>query len=180
MIDRPDRAAPRFAPDKEPIAAGAIAAKLDELDATPADLGICGGACGGDLLFAEAALARGLNLEVRIPFPEPTFLAKSVAFAGDGWVRRFRAVTAHPGTRLFVMPEELGPLPEGANPYEKLNEWLLDSARRWGPDRIEFICLWDGQGGDGAGGTANMHRQISLLRVRVHWLDTTRLWQSAH
>ncbi len=176
MIDRPGRAVPRFAPEKEPIAASAIAAKLDELGAGPGDLGICGGACGGDLLFAEAALARGLTLEIRIPFPEPTFLVKSVAFAGDGWVRRFQAAKAHPNMRLLVMPEELGPLAEGENPYQRLNQWLLDSARRWGPDRLEFICLWDGRGGDGPGGTANMRQQVSSLGGRVHWLDTTRLW----
>ena len=58
MIDAPDRKDPRFPSDKEPIAATAIAAKLDALGAGPDDLAFCGGACGGDLLFAEACLAR--------------------------------------------------------------------------------------------------------------------------
>jgi hypothetical protein len=179
MIDRPDRTVPRFPPEREPVAAAAIAAKLDELGAGAADLGICGGACGGDLLFAEAALARGLCLEVRIPFPEPEFLANSVAFAGEEWVRRFQAVKAHAHARLFVMPRELGPMPEGEDPYLRENQWLLDSARRWGAGRLEFICLWDGRGGDRPGGTADMRRQVSLLGSPVHWLDTNRLWRTA-
>ena len=62
MIDAPDRPKPRFPADKEPIAARAIAAALADLDIGPQDLSICGGACGGDLLFAEAALARSASL----------------------------------------------------------------------------------------------------------------------
>ena len=92
MIDAPDRKDPRFPPDKEPIAAKAIADKLDALGAGPEDLAICGGACGGDLLFAEACLARGLKLELRIPFDEPTFIRKSVAFAPGNWTDRFYQV----------------------------------------------------------------------------------------
>src|ERR1700710_557400 len=54
MIDAPDRETPRFPPDKEPLAAQAIAEALANLHVGPDDLCICGGACGGDLLFAEA------------------------------------------------------------------------------------------------------------------------------
>src|SRR5271168_3506520 len=85
MIDAPDRAKPRFPADKEPIAARAIAAALADLDIGPHDLCICGGACGGDLLFAEAALALSARPELYIPFDEPTFLEKSVDFADGDW-----------------------------------------------------------------------------------------------
>src|SRR6516164_5733952 len=91
MIDAPGREKPRFPPDKEPIAARAIAETLADLGIGPADLMICGGACGGDLLFAEAALARGARLELYIPFDEPTFLERSVDFAGGDWRARFLA-----------------------------------------------------------------------------------------
>jgi hypothetical protein len=82
MIDAPGRAKPRFPPDKAPIAARAIASALDDLALGASDLAICGGACGGDLLFAEAALTRGARLEIFLPFEEATFLEKSVDFAG--------------------------------------------------------------------------------------------------
>ena len=95
MIDAPDRAKPRFPADKAPIAARAIAAALADLDVGPRDLCICGGACGGDLLFAEAALARSARLELYIPFDEATFLEKSVDFAGGDWRARFFAAKAH-------------------------------------------------------------------------------------
>ena len=78
MIDAPDRKAPRFPPSREPIAAAAIAATLEDIGAGRGDLGMCGGACGGDLLFAEACLAKGMRLEIYLPLDEPEFLAKSV------------------------------------------------------------------------------------------------------
>jgi hypothetical protein len=58
---------------------------LAQIEAGPHDLAIC----GGDLLFAEAALARGAGLEVYIPFDEPRFLANSVDFADANWHDRF-------------------------------------------------------------------------------------------
>src|SRR5690242_20212212 len=85
MIDAAGREKRRFPPDKEPIAARAIAETLADFEVGPADLAICGGACGGDLLFAEATLARGARLELYIPFDEPTFLENSVDFADRDW-----------------------------------------------------------------------------------------------
>ena len=73
MIDHPGRAVPRLPASKRDAAAAAIASKLDELGAGKGDLAFCGGACGGDLLFAKACLERGLGLRVRIPFDEPLF-----------------------------------------------------------------------------------------------------------
>src|SRR4026207_462188 len=72
-IDASDRPAPRFPPAKNPMAAAAIANTLADIGAERWDLAICGGACGGDLLFAEACLARDMALELYIPFDEPTF-----------------------------------------------------------------------------------------------------------
>src|SRR5271156_1870710 len=91
MIDAPGRKEPRFPTDKEPIGADAIAKTLATIDADSADLAVCSGACGGDLLFAEAAIARGTMLELYIPFDEQTFLAKSVDFADAHWRDRFFA-----------------------------------------------------------------------------------------
>jgi tetratricopeptide (TPR) repeat protein len=176
MIDAPDRAEPRFPADKEQLAAAAIAAKLDELAAGPGDLALCGGACGGDLLFAEACLARGLRLEVRIPFDEPTFLRKSVAFAPGRWTERFYKVKSDPKTRLLIMPDELGPPPKNANPYARDNLWQLYNALSWGPDKVRFICLWNRKEGDAFGGTEHMYETVQKYSGRVYLIDTTKLW----
>ena len=174
MIDAPNRPKPRFPPDKEPIAATAIAKTLAELDLGDGDLAICGGACGGDLLFAEAALARGARLELYIPFEEPTFLEKSVDFADKDWRARFLAAKSRGA--LHVAPRELGPPRESEDPYERNNEWMLNSASRFGSDKVDFICLWNGDGGDGPGGTKHMMEEVRQRGGRTHWLDTTKLW----
>src|SRR5205823_666620 len=131
----------RFAADKEALAAAAIAGALERLGAGAADLAICGGACGGDLLFAEAALERRARLELYIPFEEPTFLAKSVDFAGRDWRRRYVAVRARGA--LHVMPVERGPTPEGEGSYERNNLWMLEAAMRFGAGKVDFNALWD-------------------------------------
>ncbi|MGA8446549.1 MAG: hypothetical protein WB766_15370 [Roseiarcus sp.] len=174
MIDAPGREKPRFPPDKEPVAARAIASALADLDVGPGDLSICGGACGGDLLFAEAALARGARLELYIPFEEPTFLENSVDFAGGDWRARFFAAKAR-GV-LHVAPRELGPPQEGEDPYERNNRWMMDAALRFGADKVDFVCLWNGEGGDGPGGTKHMMEEVRSKGGRTTWLDTTKLW----
>ena len=174
MIDAPDRQTPRFPAAKEPVAAAAIAGTVAEIGAGPGDLAICGGACGGDLIFAETCLARGMKLELYLPFEEPTFLAKSVDFAGATWHDRF--LVAKSKATLHVMPEELGPLPPNENPYERNNLWMLKSAARFGAEKMNLICLWNGEGGDGPGGAHHFMETVGRQTDRIYWLDTRRLW----
>lgn len=174
MVDAPGRKEPRFPADKELIARDAIVDILTEVGAGPGDLAICGGACGGDLLFAEACLARGMRLELYIPFDQPTFLANSVDFANANWHDRFLAAKSR--ATLHVMPEELGPLADGENPYERNNLWMLESAARFGVEKVIFICLWNGQGGDGPGGARHFMEEAARKTDRIYWLDTRKLW----
>ena len=174
MIDAPGRTQARFPANKEAIAADAIASTLVRIEAGPDDLAICGGACGGDLLFAEASLARGLTLELYIPFDEPTFLANSVDFADANWRARFFAAKSQ--AALCVMADECRPLVAGEDPYERNNLWMLEAAARFGAEKIDFICLWNGQGGDGPGGTQHLIEKVCCKGGRTHWLNTTQLW----
>ncbi|MBG0802205.1 hypothetical protein IYW40_12070 [Methylocystis sp. H4A] len=173
MIDAPGRKTLRFPADKEPIAAHAIGSTLDNIGLAASDLCICGGACGGDLIFAEAALSHNAKTELYIPFDEKTFLEKSVEFAGDKWRKRFFAVKLR-GV-LHVMPLEREIDPE-ANPYEQNNLWMLEAAERFGPERVDFICLWDGKEGDGPGGTGHLMKEVANRGGQTYWLDTTKLW----
>jgi tetratricopeptide (TPR) repeat protein len=176
MIDAPDRPEPRFPVDKEKVAAAAIAATLEKLNAGAHDVALCGGACGGDLLFAEAALERGVKLELRLAFDEPTFLQKSVSFAPGNWTERYFKVKSHPNTTILVMPEVLGELPPAANPFARLNLWQLYTSLAWGPEKVRFVCLWNRNGGDGPGGTQHMFETVQKYSGRVYVIDTTTLW----
>ena len=73
------------------------------------------------------------------------------------------------------MPVELGPLPAGANAFERCNLWLLYSALSYGPDKVRFVCLWDGAGGDGPGGTKHMVEEVKRRTGQVSWIDTRTL-----
>ncbi len=176
MIDAPDRSEPRFPAAQESVAAEAIATRLDALGMGDQDLAICGGACGGDLLFAEAALQRGGRLHLYLQYHEADFLRASVAFAGKSWVDRYYAVKAHALTRIRVQTDELGPLPEDINPYVRNNLWQLYSALAYGVDKVRFIALWNGEGGSGAGGTQNMVETVTRYAGQVSILDTRQLF----
>ncbi|MBC7944352.1 MAG: tetratricopeptide repeat protein [Burkholderiales bacterium] len=176
MIDAKKRAEPRFPADKEPIARRAIAAKLGEIGAGPDDLAMSSGACGGDLLFAENCLERGLKLELYLPFETPRFIEESVAFAGDAWRARFMSVCRNASTRVRIMSEDLGPIPPSANAFERNNLWQLYTALSLGFDKVHFVCLWNRRGGDGPGGTQHMHDAVKKRSGNVHVLDTNELF----
>ena len=169
MVDTPDRDPPRFPNEKSPLVSAAIRNKLAELGANAADLGICGGACGGDLLFAQRCLDRDMAVHLYLPFEEPLFLEKSVNFAGDEWIQRYSRVKADAKTSLNVMTDELAP---DDNPYARNNMRMLNDAAAFGMDRLRFIALWDGKAGDGPGGTKHMietvrknHGQVWILNI---------------
>ena len=69
------------------------------------------------------------------------------------------------------MPDELGPLPRGVNPYERCNLWLLYTALGRGVDKVRFVCLWNGEGDDGPGGTRHMHDEVKRRTGYVTWID---------
>jgi hypothetical protein len=73
------------------------------------------------------------------------------------------------------MPDELGPCPEGVDPFERCNLWLLFTALAFGLDKVRFVCLWNGGGGDGPGGTAHMYKEVKARTGRVEWIDTRTL-----
>jgi hypothetical protein len=175
MIDAPGRPKPRFPADKEPIAAAEIAKVLNQINAGGGDLAICGGACGGDLLFAEASLVRQLRLELYIPFREEDFIAKSVDFADADWRSRFFAAKSR--ASLYITPDEVGPPATDEDPYERNNVLMLDAAMRFGSDKLDFICLWNGESGDGPGGTQHLMQEVKSKGGRTHWLNTTELWK---
>ena len=174
MIDGPTRKESRFPADKEPVAARAIGDMLDQIAVERGDLAICGGACGGDLLFAEAALARGLSIAIHLPFEEERFLAESVDFADADWRWRYFAVKSR--ASLHIASEELGPLKADENPYERNNLRMLQVATGYGAEKIDFICLWNGAGGDGPGGTEHQMHEVQKKGGRTHWVDTRQLW----
>lgn len=175
MIDEPGRVPPRFPADKESIAAREIAEALDKAGAGPEDLALTQGACGGDLLFTEACHQRGVKVQWLQPYREPEFIQNSVVRCGGDWRSRYYNAKAKLDSPLRAAPDVLGEAPHNSDsgyPYERCNLWLLYTALSWGIDKVRFICLWNGAGGDATGGTAHMFNEVNKRTGNVTWLNT--------
>lgn len=177
MMDAPARPEPRFPAAMEAAATERIAAALDALGAGAEDIAFCQAAAGGDLIFLEACQRRGMGCQVLLPFEEAIFLQRSVvpSVHGQQWRDRYVAMKEKLTMPIRLMPDELGPTPDKGNPYERCNLWLLNSALACGIDRVRFITLWNGGGGDGPGGTAHLVEEVQQRTGRVTWIDTRSL-----
>jgi hypothetical protein len=178
MTDEPGRVAARFPVALEAAAAQQIAAVLDQLGAGIDDLALTQGACGGDLLFSEACLQRGVRVQWLQPYREPEFIQRSVVNCGEAWRARYYAARAKLAAPLRAAPDALGAAPPDADPgyaYTRCNLWLLYSALACGVEKVRFVALWNGSGGDGPGGTQHMYDEVERRTGRVSWIDTRTL-----
>jgi hypothetical protein len=155
MTDVPDRKAPRFPLSLEGAARTAIGAELDRQAARGIAGGFASGARGGDLLFHEECRKRGIATTIVLPFAPDEFAKTSIEGADGDWLRRFRRLWGEtPVERRIVLN-----LPATDDAFALCNTRLLELARREGP--VHLIALWDGKGGDGPGGTADMVSQAA-------------------
>ncbi|MDR2412465.1 MAG: hypothetical protein LBD66_02570 [Holosporales bacterium] len=86
MIDAPHLPVPIFPPELEEPVKQAINEKLEEIGAT---IGYSSAACGADLLFIEAILRRGGEVNLVLPFAIEDFIQTNVRHAGPRWEKRF-------------------------------------------------------------------------------------------
>ncbi len=186
MADAPGRPVPRFPAALWPAARAAIDAALERLAAGPEDLALTQGAAGGDLLFAEACAARGVPLQLLLPLPEPRFIQTSVAPSAGDWVARYRTLRDRLALAPAVLPDAGGIHNDSGNDsendsgndgdaFERCNRWLLDTALGSGSAALQLIGLWNGEAGDGRGGTAHMMDEARRRGGQVTWIDTRRL-----
>ena len=176
-VDAPGRAVPRLPPALLADASVRIEQALDAAGAGPGDAALCQAASGGDLLFSQACHTRGVRVQWLLPLPESEFIEQSLltSMAGAAWRERYFGLKSQLADAPRVMADELGPLPTGANAFERCNQWLLDTALAQGSERLRFICLWDGGGGDGPGGTRHMVEAVRRCGAPVDWIDTRTL-----
>lgn len=150
MIDPPNMRG-RFPPELEPSVAAAVAERLARLG-----VGFAYGslACGADLLFAEACIARNIELNVVLPFAMDEFKHHSVERGGPGWLDRFERALGKARSLTYATESEyLGDEMLFAYGSQLAMGLALLRAQNLEASAVQ-IAIWDGEPTSGRAGTS--------------------------
>lgn len=177
MIDRPDRATPRFPATIEAAVRTEVTTRL----ATLRPLAVYGSAaCGADILCLEAARELGRETHVVLPFPAAEFRGSSVDFARGNWGERFeRALAAADSVTIASDHRASG----SAATFEYAN-LILTGMGELRAEALETnlhgLAVWDPRIPGSAGGAASLvslwkRRGLAVEDVHPHWFHERRL-----
>lgn len=176
-IDDRGRATPRFPAEKESIARQRIHAivtqERERLGGIA--LGIAGGASGGDILFHEVCSELGIPSRLYLALPRDQFVVASVQSAGPEWVDRFNSLYDRLPVSVLAESRELPRWLQAKDKYtiwNRNNLWMLHHALANGAARVTLIALWNGERGDGPGGTEDMIQQAKTRGAKTIIIDT--------
>jgi len=182
-VDKADRKLPRFPPSRVPAATEAIrSAVAGEKTLAKGDIiGVAGAACGGDIIFHELCRDAGIPTTVLLALPEAAYATASVNDAGADWSERYRAILRGSKPEVLAQSEEL-PIwlaeRRGYSIWNRNNLWTLHTALAADNTDVALIVLWDGKGGDGPGGTADMVALARKRGVKIITIDPATLADS--
>lgn len=149
IIDAPGRPKPRFPPEREAATRARIRACLDEWNA---NIGFAQAACGGDILFLEAMLERGGEINVVLPSAPENFLKTSVDVVPGDWVARYETLLKRAQSVIVSSDSYVGDV---SYAYANLMLFGLAKSRARHIDAdVRALAVWDGQPG-ALGGTAS-------------------------
>ena len=199
MIDTRDRKTPRFPADKELVARE----KIREVVVDEMNSGACvsaayaGGASGGDILFHEVCAELGIETRLYLAVEPQDYVTTSVSDAGPNWVERFWKLHVQHAARNQVhvlsqtaeaVQDDIDNLPAWLgdkadyNIWQRNNLWMLFNAlvegcdEKTGEPNLTLIALWDGEEGDGPGGTGHLVRKVESLGARVRIINTREVF----
>ena len=182
MVDAPDRAEPRFPPEKVEIAKQKIAEAIEAEKQVAGGIayGIAGCASGGDILFHQVCEAMGIATRIFLAVPRELYIRESVAQAGPHWIEEFNRLVKTRPVRVLCeskeLPRWLQDKPD-YNVWQRNNLWNLHNAlAAAGGENVTLIALWNGATGDGPGGTADMVRKAQERGAKTIILDTKEIF----
>ena len=144
MLDAPGEDEVHFPAHIEEDMKKAIGDLLDNYQAGPDDLAITSGmAAGGDLIFIECCVERGIPVSAHLAFSESVHVRDYVSPCGEDWVRRFYDARNHPLVDEYYQQELVGDPQVGDDPRERNNRWALYSSLSRGIDKVRLIALWN-------------------------------------
>ncbi len=155
MMDKADRAQPRFPAELEAEVAARIRAVVDSFKPAAA---YGSAACGADILCLEAVADAGGELHIVLPFPAEDFRRVCVAFPGPDWGQRFDRLL-QTAASVHVISDHFATGSESTFEYANLVLTGLGKLRaRMLETSAAGLAVWDGHPGDGPVGTASMIR----------------------
>lgn len=175
MIDAPGRKEPRFPASKEQLVRSSMGELLRRWDVGSHDVGICGGARGADIIFAEECLTLATRVILLIALPEEEFLARSVRLPGSDWEARYRALRTRCETHF--QHEERGNRYGDVDVFSRNNIWCLETAYAMVPAEYVYgLLVWDEQPtGDGPGGTSDFATRVRARAGKLAIVNPTRM-----
>lgn len=177
MIDQPTRSSPRFPESAESAVRCEIHKAIINLAPTAA---IASAACGGDIIFAEEVLKQEIPLYVILPFQDKEdFIQRSVAYAGEHWVQRFRTICTQAHLSYFVKPGSY----ESDKDFEDNQRALIFYALGFAAAvNIQLVCLvlYDNtQPSEEIGGTQSFLRLCEELEIPCITIDLVEIRRSS-
>ncbi len=181
QVDAPGRKTPRFPADKEPLARDAIRSALQQqLARYGSAIGIAGAASGGDIVFHEVCAELAIPTRLYLALPPDVYVTESVAPAGRDWIRRFWELESRfQSAPVLARSKELPGWLRHKSDYsiwQRNNLWMLNEALADGARNVTLLALWNGQAGDGPGGTADMINVAQSRGAEAKVLDTNALF----
>jgi hypothetical protein len=170
MIDEPGRAIPRFPSEKVEAVRKEIAKRLSVLHVR---YGFSSAARGSDILFIEELKKIGGRLKVFLPFPRDHFKKTSV---GHGWNDRFDS--ALKDVAVVELSQNIPHDDRRAEAYAACNRAIRQEAVALANSLDEapvLIAVYDGNPGDGSGGTADAVREWQNQGHPVDIIDISKL-----
>ena len=170
MVDAPGRLTPRFPPNKVPAVRKALAECLKR---RAIGYGFSSAARGSDLLFIEELKKLHGCPRVFLPFPRDQFKKTSVGYSWDAAFDR-----ALQEVDVIELSSELPPEEKQPEAYAACNRKILEETiakAKLLDEEPLLIAVWNGNPGDGAGGTADAVREWQNEGYPVEVIDIAKL-----
>ena len=122
-----------------------------------------------------------IRTDVCLVMPPQLFVNESVVSAGQDWVDRFWALIKENRQRTLPQLDEKKELPAwlqrkpNYSIWNRANVWMLEYALSQAPERLTVMALWDGEKGDGPGGTADLLETAQKLGATPSVIKTAQL-----
>lgn len=166
-IDPLDAPYVKFSQELEPHVYKRIAQKLDEINAT---IGYSSATSGSDILFIEAMLERGAEINIIIPFDLEDFIICNVRPAGPRWEKRFRSALERAASVTMATEEKY----LGHNMLYRFSNMVLHGMAEIRGDFLlsppHLIAVWDSQPDSLVGGASDFIDHWADIKT-LHLID---------